>query len=97
MASTNVDALADKFMETQGLEPAAALAVAEKVLNADEDIAQAARFWLADGGMVANPKVEGYTPESLARQYSPSQVFTILIALRREPVRAQQMLKRFHG
>ena len=88
--------LADRFAQTQGLESHAAMTVAEKVLNADEDIATAAIAWAENGTMPPAPEVEGHTPADLATRYTASQVFTILIALRRTPRRAAQMLKRFH-
>lgn len=63
--------------------------------RADEDVLSAAMHWARTGEMLDTPEVCERTPASMARNYSPSQVFSGLAVMRLDPVRGERVLR--HG
>ena len=43
----------------------------------------------------AQPNIEGHSPNSLSAVYRPTQVFTILLGLKRDPRHAKKMLQTY--
>ena len=78
--------LAQRFEAAQeDLEHDEAITIAEEVLGGDAAVAQAALDWSTSGSMPSFPEIEGQTPASLARDYVPTQVFTVLSVLAEDP------------
>ena len=86
--------LASKFAEAQRLDDDKAAQLAQEVLGGPEDIGRAALAWAASGVMPPEPHVAGETPKSLAERFAPSQVFTGLILLRRDPHTGARVVRR---
>jgi hypothetical protein len=85
--------LAQRFVETQGIDEGDAAKVADKIATADQDIWNSALAWAKHGELPAEPEVEGYTPKLLGEKYSPSVAFTALMGLRTEPERTLSALR----
>ena len=93
-ASIDRDRLVEQFEATQrDLSHDRAVKIAAEVLAANSDVAEAARTWSRSGVMPDAPEVEGHTPSSLAEDYLPSQVFTVLAVLAHDP-KMTPMLRR---
>ncbi len=88
-----VSRLAASLAKAQNLDPDHAERLARRVAEADEDIWQAALTWVSTGEMPSEPTVEGRTPARLSTRFSPSETFTILMALRIDPERAKSSLR----
>jgi hypothetical protein len=84
-APTGPADLAERFEAEQQIDHEQALAIAEKVLTGDPRVAAAAATWSRTGVMPHEPEIEGHTPEDLYRDYFPTQVFTILLGLSKDP------------
>ena len=85
--------LATALAKAQQLEGDHARSIAMKIAHGDSDIWQAALSWARTGLMPNTPVVEQYNPRELAERLNPSQVFTALMALRRDPAQAMAALR----
>jgi hypothetical protein len=88
--------LAEVFTERQRLDPTQSKDVATRIAAADEDIWAAAMHWATEGDMPEGPVIAGLGPKLLSGSLNPSQVFTTLVALRRDPETTKRFLK-YHG
>lgn len=85
--------LATALAKAQQLEDDHVYSIARKIAHGDSDIWQAALSWAWTGLMPNTPVVEQYNPRELAERLNPSQVFTALMALRRDPAQAMTALR----
>jgi hypothetical protein len=85
--------LVERFVVEQHADRDKAAYYAREILSADADIREAALMWGRTGVMLDRPVIEGRSPLSLAPHHSPSCVFSILIALRIDPVLAVRCLR----
>lgn len=86
--------LTDAFVRAQEIAREDAERIASKVLL-DDDISKAAEHWANTGEFPATPIISGHSPRSLSAKYRPTQVFTVLLGLRQDPVHAEKMLISF--
>ena len=94
MNDNRIDTLAQMFMTKQDIELDSARRIAEKIAK-DEVILDAALTWATTGEFGSQPNLDGHSPSSLSTVYRPTQVFTILLGLRRDPEHAKKMLRSY--
>jgi hypothetical protein len=85
--------LAEELAQSQGLELVNAHHLVAHIATADDDIWIAAVKWAKTKQMPTSPTVEGENPSTLAARFKPSQVFTALMGLRADPVRATHAMR----
>jgi hypothetical protein len=92
----NSDTLAQAFLAHQQLTKEEARRIAAKIVNSgDAEIVEAAMTWARSGIFSSSPSIAGKSPAELSSSYRPTQVFTILLGLRRDPNHALKMLGSF--
>ena len=94
MKDNRIDELTQMFVANQDIETASAHRIAQKIAN-DDDVFNAALTWVATGAFGSQPNIEGHSPNSLSAVYRPTQVFTILLGLKRDPRHAKKMLQTY--
>jgi len=66
----------------------------DELVTGDPDLGEAAVEWASTGSMPDAPEIEGFTPASLGHGRSPTEVFSLLRFLRRDPVAAKRGIRR---
>lgn len=69
----------------------------EIVRSGNGDVLDAVRVWIDTGRMPADPTIAGISPVELDREFFPSQTFTILVGLARDPDATRRTMRHLPG